>query len=138
MQPPEWFPESMQEQPRALRNAMSALRRDRVRRRAYRQRLDPAGDPLRGLAKLRDGPVGGVSLGHVVGSLVTARCRSNMVASGLRAVSLDLVQDLAQMPEFLVKECGMPIARAFRRSARGLYVPRGVRSRARVACRVRR
>ena len=59
--------------------------------------------------KLPDGPVGGVSLGHVVGSLATARRRSNIVASCLRAESLDLVQDLAQMPEFLIKEYGTPI-----------------------------
>ena len=109
VQLPEWFPESIQEQPRALRDAIGALRRDRVRRRAFRQRLDPIGDPLRGLAKLRDdGPVGGVSLGHVVGSLATARRRSNKVASCLRAVSLDLVQDLAQMPEFLVGQEAFP------------------------------
>ena len=32
-----------------------------------RQGLDPIGDLLRRLSKLGDGPVGGVSLGHVVG-----------------------------------------------------------------------
>ena len=45
------------------RSAGSAL--GRVRRRAIHQGLDPIGDPLHGLAKLADGPVGGVSVGAV-------------------------------------------------------------------------
>ena len=38
-----------------------------MRRGFKRQGLDPIGDLLRGLAKLGDGPIGGVSLGDVVG-----------------------------------------------------------------------
>ncbi|MCY4287471.1 MAG: hypothetical protein OXC63_02640 [Aestuariivita sp.] len=43
------------------------LRRDRVGRRAIHQRLDPIHNPLRRLLKLAEGPVGGVSLGYIVG-----------------------------------------------------------------------
>ena len=60
VQLPAWFPESMQEQARAPWDAIGALRRDCVGRRAIHQRRNPIGDLLCGLAKPGDGPVDAV------------------------------------------------------------------------------
>ena len=66
-----------------------------------RQRLDPVGDALRGLAQLPDRPVGGIAFGDIVGARVVdqplgQRARQQQVALGHRdeAVTQTVVPEL--------------------------------------------